>query len=216
MIRLLLNQNVDSNTLLITFFMYLIILFIAFPIHEFAHAAMANALGDRTPDLNGRLTINPFAHIDGMGAIMMILLGFGWGKPVETNPNNYTRKISMRGGMALVAFAGPLSNILMGLIGVIVMKLLPSEQAAFIYAIQIFINVNIFLAVFNLLPIPPLDGSKILMVLLSPRAYMKFLSYDRCFLPILLILMFTGVLYTVISYLSAFVYLLLDLMTFFL
>lgn len=216
MIRLLLNQNVDSNTLLITFFMYLIILFVSFPIHEFAHAAMANALGDRTPDLNGRLTINPFAHIDGMGAIMMILLGFGWGKPVETNPNNYTRKISMRGGMALVAFAGPLSNILMGLLGVIVMKLLPGEQENFIYAIEIFINVNIFLAVFNLLPIPPLDGSKILMVLLSPRAYAKYLAYDRYFLPILLVLMFTGVLYTVISYASALIYLLLDLLTFFL
>lgn len=215
MVRLLLSQA-DTTTLLITFFMYLIILFVSFPIHEFAHAAMANALGDRTPNLNGRLTINPFAHIDGMGAIMMVLFGFGWGKPVETNPNNYTRKLSMRGGMALVAFAGPLSNILMGLLGVIVAKVLPADQMSMIGAVEIFISVNIFLAVFNLLPIPPLDGSKILMVLLSPRAYMKYLSFDRYFLPILLILMFTGVLYTVISYLSTFIYIILDLLTFFL
>ena len=216
MISELLSSDFDSNKLLLRFLVYLIILFIAFPIHEFAHAFMAYKLGDRTPEYQGRLTLNPLAHIDFLGALLMILVGYGWGKPVETNPNNYTRKVTMRGGMALVSFAGPLSNILMGLVGLIAYKLIPADQIYLLYAIGIFINTNVFLAAFNLIPIPPLDGSKILMVLLSPRAYDKYLSFERYYVIILLVLIMSNVLSYLIGIISNGIYWVLDMLTFFL
>lgn len=216
MIQELFSGPIDTNQLLLTFLMYMIILFIAFPIHEFAHALAAKILGDRTPDLQGRLTLNPFAHLDLMGSLMMLLFGFGWAKPVETNPNNYTRKISMRGGMALVAFAGPLSNILMALIGMIIYKLLPAEQGELMYAVSLFMQINIFLAVFNLIPIPPLDGSKLMLVILPPRMYAKYESIQRYSFIILMVLIITNILSFVVSLLSRFVIQLLDWMTFFL
>lgn len=131
---------------------------IAITIHEFAHAWMANALGDPTARLQGRLTLNPFAHLDLIGTILLLLVGFGWGKPVPYDPRYLENP---RLGSLLIALAGPVSNLILALIFAIPLKYMSADHVLsnfFFYLI--FINLG--LMVFNLIPIPPLDGSKIL------------------------------------------------------
>jgi len=169
----------------------------AVTIHEFSHALAAKLLGDDTPVEQGRLTLNPLSHIDGMGLIMLLLVGFGWGRPVEFNP------LRLRGGRvasALVGLAGPFSNIasVAALSGITRFLLSSGRYTAENLMIQFFIflvllNLNLF--AFNLLPIPPLDGSRIAAgVLPRPwdREYLKIEPYG--FL-IVLVLYFTGALY---------------------
>lgn len=144
-------------------------LLVAITFHEFAHAWVANRLGDSTAKHLGRLTLNPLVHLDVMGTIMIFLVGFGWGKPVPYNPARLTRG---RFGEVLVAVAGPLSNILLALlfalpgrIYLIQHQALPEGQ---IYTfLAVMVTLNILLAAFNLIPIPPLDGSKILYLILD-------------------------------------------------
>jgi len=141
----------------------------AITIHEFAHAWMAVRLGDNTAKHLGRLTLNPLAHLDVMGTLLILLVGFGWGKPVPYDPR---RVAHGKWGEALIAIGGPLANILMafaaalpGRIYLIQHQALPGGQ---IYTfLAILVTLNIFLAAFNLLPIPPLDGSKILYLILD-------------------------------------------------
>lgn len=145
-----------------------ITLVIAFTVHEFAHAWTANELGDDTPRLNGRLTLNPMAHLDLLGTIMLFFAGFGWAKPVPVNPYALQRRTPA--GFMLVSAAGPLSNLLMALIAAIPFqiglvdassaggRLLPS----FASFLSVFIFLNLVLLLFNLLPISPLDGEKVL------------------------------------------------------
>ena len=140
------------------------IVFIAFPVHEFAHAATAVALGDDTPKWMGRYTLNPLVHIDPMGAILIFLVGFGWAKPVTWNPNNID--MDRRWGSILVSAAGPLSNILLAVLATVVLKSgLVTTPFVFSF-LYFFVQINVLLFVFNLLPIPPLDGSHILFALL--------------------------------------------------
>ena len=108
---------------MILLFIKAIVLFTALPVHESAHGAVANYLGDHTPGYQGRLTLNPFAHLDIMGSICILLTGFGWAKPVQVNPNNFT-KVNRKTGMVLTSLAGPLSNVTMALIVMIIFKLL--------------------------------------------------------------------------------------------
>jgi Zn-dependent protease len=149
---------------------YLLSLLIAIDVHEFAHAWMANELGDSTARYYGRLSLNPLVHLDPMGTIMMLFsifygFGIGWGKPVPVNPV-YLRK-GPRVGMGLVAAAGPLSNLVLAAIIAIPIRLGLRLPWSLVTLLVIVISVNIGIALFNLLPIPPLDGASIMQGILS-------------------------------------------------
>ena len=152
-------------------------LLIAVTFHEYAHAFVADKLGDDTPRRQGRVTLNPLAHLDPYGTFLMIFAGFGWGKPVEINPINFNRKVSMKGGSALVSIAGPLMNFILAIICAIIYGILLrtsivySKTGEIIMEIILYtMSMNIGLGVFNLIPLPPLDGSKVLLALLPSRA----------------------------------------------
>lgn len=142
-------------------------LVIAITIHEFAHAFVADKLGDPTPKINDRVTLNPKAHIDPIGAIALLIVGFGWGKPVPFDPYNL---VNPQKDSSLIALAGPTSNLILALVSSLLLKLFPIAQLILIPLI-IF---NVSLAIFNLLPIPPLDGSKIITSLMSKKNAIKW------------------------------------------
>jgi Zn-dependent protease len=150
------------------------------PLHECAHGWVAYKLGDDTAMYQGRLTLIPIAHLDPVGSVLLLLTGYGWAKPVPVNPNRFTRKHSLRFGMALTAAAGPASNLLAGFIGMIILRFymisdyytsyfteyyagesVNSAPMLIFTLLSAFVSINIGLAVFNLVPVPPLDGSKI-------------------------------------------------------
>ncbi|MBU4264899.1 site-2 protease family protein [Patescibacteria group bacterium] len=167
----------------------IISLIIAITIHEFSHALMADQLGDPTPRSQDRLTLNPLKHLDPLGTLMLIFAKFGWGKPVPIDPYNLKNP---RRDELLIAMAGPASNILLAILVSIFKNFLPIS-----YAITyVFIATNISLAIFNLLPIPPLDGSKIFLNLLpiekSIEWQQAFQQYGNFILIILLFLPFQG------------------------
>ncbi len=153
----------------------ILVIFLGIPIHEWAHGWVAHLLGDETPELQGRLSLNPFVHLDPIGTLSILLTGFGWGRAARVNPYRMTRVSNPRTGMALSALAGPVSNIIQALILAIPFRLglLATLEASMAYRLaQVLfaaIAVNIGLAAFNLLPIPPLDGSRVLAGIAPPR-----------------------------------------------
>lgn len=178
----------------------LIVIFLIMPFHEFAHGFVAYKLGDNTAKYHGRLSFNPMHHIDPIGALAILLFGIGWAKPVPIDPRNFKNK---RLGTFLVALAGPLSNLLSAFLGGLilnaVMKFSQNNVDDFgIVILQVFleffISLNISLAVFNLIPIPPLDGSKILESFLPNNLVYKMYKYERIISAILLVAVFMGVL----------------------
>jgi Zn-dependent protease len=154
----------------------IITLVVAFSIHEFAHAWTADQLGDGTPRINGRLTLNPLAHLDVIGSLMLLLSGFGWAKPVPVNP--YTLRRRTPAGMMMVAAAGPLSNLLLAIFAALPFKLgLLSPYAStgdllptLSFLLLQFVFINLILLFFNLIPIFPLDGEKVAEYFLPPNA----------------------------------------------
>jgi Zn-dependent protease len=167
--------------------------------HEFAHGWMARRLGDRTAEAEGRLTINPLAHIDPIGFIMLLLVGFGWAKPVPVNP--YYLNVDAKKGMLLVSIAGPTMNFILAIVAAILYGLLAPVQSNELQLImQYMIWINIVLAVFNLLPIPPLDGSKVLAGILpgSPEWLYRMEAYGP-FLLLALILFGFRFLFLIIT-----------------
>lgn len=175
-----------------------ILLLVAFPVHEFAHALAAYRLGDSTARYLGRLTLNPIAHFDPIGALFLFVTalgGFaiGWAKPTPVNPANLA---GGRQGEALVAFAGPFSNLIMASLVAVPLRaigILGIEAPTFVLTILTYLVLfNLLLFVFNLLPIPPLDGYKILLAVVSPRVAWQLRPYEQYGWLILFALLFTG------------------------
>lgn len=187
------------------------------PVHEFAHAYVADKLGDDTARRQGRLTLNPIRHLDLWGSLLLIFVGFGYAKPVPVDARRFRHP---KRDMALTAAAGPLSNILMSTLLLAVFKMFfytglsnIRTVAIFLSILEIIIIVNLGLAVFNLLPIPPLDGSKLLGAILPDRIYYRMARYDRMIVIALFVLLWTGVLSTPLSFLRGQLLVLLDVVT---
>lgn len=163
-------------------------------IHETCHGLAALALGDRTAKEQGRLSLNPLRHVDPMGLVMMALLRFGWARAVPVNPRNFRHP---KAGMAMTALAGPVSNVLLMFLAVLAYygaAIFCPEWEYLLLFLQITAILSAGLAVFNLFPIPPLDGSKILFAVLPDRWYAKLLRYERYGMVLLAVLLVLGVL----------------------
>lgn len=203
---------------LVEFLFYLIAILLSLSLHEAAHGFVADKCGDPTAKNFGRITLNPVKHIDPFGFICMMIAGFGWAKPVPVTSRNLNKP---RRDMALISLAGPVSNLLLATVFVAIFRFTYMPLAklivnyslagdAFMYMLTsgaqqfmvIMITMNITLAIFNLLPVPPLDGSKLLYMILPPKAYYKIAPYERYIYIILIVLLATGVITPLISYIS--------------
>lgn len=172
----------------------IIVLLVAFTVHEFAHAFVADRFGDTTPRSQGRLTLNPFAHLDPIGSLLLLITGFGWAKPVMINP--YALERRNRAAPMLVALAGPASNLLLAVVAALPVKLglisLSFQTGKLfptpIQLIDTFVQINLLLMLFNLIPISPLDGEKVLTYFL-PAPGRNFMDSIRPYGPLLLMLL---------------------------
>lgn len=205
-------RNGLSMDLIVNLLARVFIIFCVLPFHEFAHAFVAQKFGDDTARLSGRLTLNPLAHVDPFGALMIIIAGFGYAKPVPVNVGRFKRG-KRKQQMALVALAGPVSNIIMAFISMTIfvgihrITNFSSEMAYYLYLFFFYAcSVNISLAVFNLIPIPPLDGSRILNAVLPDKYYYKLMQYERYIIMLVFVLIFTNVLDGPISIASSLIF----------
>lgn len=185
---------------------------LALTVHEVSHGFAAYKLGDPTAKSLGRLTLNPLKHLDPIGTICMLIFGFGWARPVPVNTRYFKKP---RRDMALTALAGPVSNIILAFIGVLLQHvfytvftsvMFTSESVLTVARIilimcQMFTTLNLGLALFNLIPCPPLDGSRIFYVFLPPKLYFGVMRYERYIALALLLLLYTGLLSAPLSWL---------------
>lgn len=202
--------ELDIVFLLMIVLSYAALIFICLPVHEFAHAFAAYKLGDTTAKWHGRLTLNPVKHLDTFGTLMLVLCGVGYARPVPINPYNFRKP---KQGMALSALAGPLSNLLIAVasVGLYRLILLVADMAvtyetytvwatildyAWLVLIYVMASINLSLAVFNLLPIPPLDGSRIFSAILPDKWSYTLDRYERYITIVLFVLLLTGALDT--------------------
>ena len=184
-------------------------LLLALSMHEFAHGYAAYLMGDRTAKYDGRLSLNPLRHLDPIGALCMLFFRFGWAKPVPINPYNFKKQ---RLGIITVSLAGPFANFILGLLSCIIFYLVAfftepdSNFGIFILEVLRYSTImNTGLMIFNLIPIPPLDGSKVLMEFLPPKAKYSVYRYERYFGIILLLVVYLGTLTPILSTLQGYV-----------
>ncbi|MCI8331912.1 MAG: site-2 protease family protein [Clostridiales bacterium] len=225
LIRSLLSGDFFS---LISIFMIVIVALLSLSVHECAHGLMAYALGDPTAKSMGRLSLNPKNHLDPVGTLLLVLFGFGWAKPVPINPHYFKNR---KRGMAFTALAGPLSNLLLAFVGLLAYHTVYTFAVGvdlggytlfwngisiaraiginnFVIVALIFFyyftSLNVSLAIFNLLPIPPLDGSRILNIILPERYYFKVMQYERYIYLVIILLLVTDVLSIPLNYLASY------------
>ena len=230
MLQEILSGNFDPIGLVVSLISSLVVVFLTLPIHEWAHGFAATKLGDPTPRYQGRLTLNPFPHIDYIGALCIILFGVGWAMPVQINPRNFKNpKI----GMAITAFAGPAMNIFVATVAmfaaaltafisgwsasqmleILSLHLYYGEWNIPVILILFFYNVaqiNIFLAVFNMIPIPPFDGSRILFAILPDKYYWRVMEYERILMFVVLIIIATDILDAPLEFISGAIFSLIN------
>lgn len=211
MLRNLLSGG-DPKAFIIQLLLSLPIILLSLSLHETAHAIAANKLGDPTAKNLGRITLNPIKHLDPIGFICMVLCGFGWANPVPINSRYFKKP---RRDMAISAAAGPVSNVLLAFIFALLLRIsyevlpgmIATENALelaniWVTFLSIGVSLNITLAVFNLLPVPPLDGSRMLYVFLPPKQYFGVMKYERYISLGIMLLLLIGVLDPVLSFVS--------------
>ncbi len=193
------------NQIILEYLLRIPAVLIALTFHECAHGWVSYKLGDPTAKNLGRLTLNPIKHIDPLGLILMIVVGFGYAKPVPVNSRYYKKP---KRDMALVAAAGPLANIIIAFIAMFIYKclnLIRSDSYALVAALMFFAilaALNVYLAVFNLIPIPPLDGSRLAYIFLPTKWYFGIMKYERYILIGFYVLLFLGMFTGVLSAIS--------------
>lgn len=173
---------------------------IALTFHEVAHGWVSKKQGDPTPDMMGRMTLNPLAHLDPIGALLMLFTGFGWAKPVPINPRYYK---DPKKGMGLTALAGPVTNFLLAVVSMLIYGVcyiiyvktgaLATAMGDIAMLTMRFVNLNLCFMIFNFIPIPPLDGSRVLGLFLSNEAYFKLQQYERYSFMLIILMSVTGV-----------------------
>lgn len=209
MLSQLLSGHFTLESIIAEILAVLLIIFLILPFHEWAHAEAAYLLGDKGIKERGRLSLNPLSHIDPVGALFMLLIGFGWAKPVPVD-SRYFKNPKL--GMGITALMGPVANLVAGFAGLLAYYGILCASPSFLVSdglggivrvfLVFYVQVNVNLAVFNLLPIPPLDGSKILFTVLPDSAVAFFYRYQMVFFAALFILIYTGPLSSLIGFLS--------------